>query len=99
MTNASGVLMDYMNMIFHPYLDSFVVVFIYDILVYSKTKDEHEEHLRVMLQTFKDNGLYAKLSKCECWLEEMSFLRHVISRGRDSCRSFQGRGSDELGES
>ena len=80
-TNAPGVFMDYMNRIFHPYLDSFVVVFIDDILVYSKTKEEHEEHLRVVLQTLKDNRLYAKLSKCDFWLEEVSFLGHVISKG------------------
>ena len=80
-TNAPGVFMDYMNRIFHPYLDSFVVVFIDDILVYSKTREEHEEHLRVVLQTLKDNRLYAKLSKCDFWLEEVSFLGHVISKG------------------
>ena len=80
-TNAPGVFMDYMNKIFHPYLDSFVVVFIDDILVYSKTREEHEEHLRVVLQTLKDNKMYAKLSKCEFWLEKVSFLGHVISKG------------------
>lgn len=64
-TNAPGVFMDYMNRIFHPYLDSFVVVFIDDILVYSKTREEHKEHQRVVLQTLKDNRLYAKLSKCD----------------------------------
>jgi len=79
-TNAPGVFMDYMNRIFHPYLDSFVVVFIDDILIYSKTKEEHERHLKIALQTLKDNKLYAKLSKCEFWLEEVSFLGHVISR-------------------
>jgi len=63
-----------------PYLDSFVVIFIDDILAYSKTREEHEEHLRVMLQTLKFNRLYAKLSKCEFWLEKVSFLGHVISK-------------------
>ena len=53
-TNAHGVFMDYMNRIFHPYLDRFVVVFIDDILVYSKTREEHEEHLRIVLQTLRD---------------------------------------------
>jgi len=57
------------------------VVFVDDILVYSKTREEHEKHLRVVLQTLKDNRLYVKLSKCEFWLEEVSFLRHVLSRG------------------
>nr|KYP50295.1 Retrovirus-related Pol polyprotein from transposon 17.6 [Cajanus cajan] len=70
-----------MNQIFHPYLDEFVVVFIDDILVYSKTKEEHEEHLKVILQTLRERQLYAKLSKCEFWLEEVSFLGHVISSG------------------
>ena len=80
-TNAPGVFMDYMNRIFHPYLDSFVVVFIDDILVYSKTRDEHEEHLRIVLQTLRNRQLYAKLSKCEFWLDKVSFLGHVISQG------------------
>ena len=53
-TNAPGVFMDYMNRVFHPYLDNFVVVFIDDILVYSKTREEHEEHLRIVLHTLKD---------------------------------------------
>ncbi|XP_019431196.1 PREDICTED: uncharacterized protein LOC109338417 [Lupinus angustifolius] len=68
-TNTPAIFMDYMNMIFHPYLDKFVVVFIDDILIYSKNQDEHPEHLRVVLQILKDNQLYAKLSKCEFWLE------------------------------
>ena len=80
-TNAPGVFMDYMNRVFHPYLDSFVVVFIDDILVYSKTREEHEEHLRIVLHTLRDRQLYAKLSKCEFWLEKVSFLGHVISQG------------------
>jgi len=58
-----------------------VVVFIDDILVYSKILEEHEEHLRVVLQTLKDNILYAKLSKCEFWLGEVSFQGHIISMG------------------
>jgi len=80
-TNAPGMFMDYMNRVFHPYLNSFVVVFIDDILVYSKTREEHEEHLRIVLHTFRDRQLYAKLSKCEFWLETVSFLGHVISQG------------------
>ena len=80
-TNAPGVFMDYMNKVFHPYLDSFVVAFIDDILVYSKTREEHEEHLRIVLQTVKDRKFYAKLSKCEFWLEKVSFLGGVISQG------------------
>nr|KYP33155.1 Transposon Ty3-G Gag-Pol polyprotein [Cajanus cajan] len=80
-TNALAIFMDYMNRIFHPYLDKFVVVFIDDILVYSKTKEEHKEHLKVVLQTLRERQLYAKLSKCDFWLEEVSFLGHVISSG------------------
>ena len=79
-TNAPGVFMDYMNRIFHPYLDRFVVVFIDDILVYSKTREEHDEHLRIVLQTLRDRQLYAKWSKCQFWLSEVSFLGHVISQ-------------------
>jgi len=81
MTNAPGVFMEYMNRIFHPYLDKFVVVFIDDILVYSKLEEEHAEHLRVVLQVLKEKRLFAKLSKCEFWLREVSFLGHVISKG------------------
>jgi len=80
-TNAPGVFMEYMNRIFHPYLDQFVVVFIDDILVYSKSEEEHGEHLRVVLQVLKEKRLFAKLSKCEFWLREVSFLGHVISKG------------------
>ena len=72
--------MQLMNSIYRPYLDKFVVVFIDDILIYSKTKEEHEEHLKIALQVLRDNKLYAKLSKCEFWLEEVSFLGHVISK-------------------
>ena len=78
MTNATGVFMEYMNRIFHPYLDHFVVVFIDDILVYSKSE---EEHLRIVLYTLKEKRLFTKLSKCEFWLREVSFLSHVISKG------------------
>ncbi|WJX19257.1 hypothetical protein P8452_08970 [Trifolium repens] len=80
-TNAPGVFMEYMNRIFHPFLDKFVVVFIDDILVYSKSEEEHVEHLRIVLETLREKKLYAKLSKCEFWLKEVSFLGHVISSG------------------
>jgi hypothetical protein len=70
-----------MNKVFMEYLDKFVVVFIDDILVYSKDEEEHEEHLRLVLQKLRDNQLYAKLSKCEFWLNEVSFLGHVITGG------------------
>jgi len=78
-TNAPGVFMEYMNIIFHKYLDQFVVVFIDDILIYSKTEAEHAEHLKIVLQVLKEKKLYAKLSKCEFWLHEVSFLGHIIS--------------------
>ena len=72
--------MDYMNRIFRPYLDKFVVVFIDDILIYSKTAEEHEEHLRLVLGILREKQLYAKLDKCEFWLEEVQFLGHVINK-------------------
>ncbi|KAK8584267.1 hypothetical protein V6N12_068513 [Hibiscus sabdariffa] len=79
LTNAPTTFMDLMNRIFKPYLDKFVVVFIDDILIYSHNKDEHVEHLRIVLQTLRDHQLYAKFSKCEFWLSEVAFLGHVIS--------------------
>ncbi|XP_039688643.1 uncharacterized protein, partial [Medicago truncatula] len=80
-TNAPGVFMEYMNRIFHAFLDKFVVVFIDDILIYSKNEEEHAEHLRIVLQVLKEKRLYAKLSKCEFWLSEVSFLGHIIYGG------------------
>ena len=80
LTNAPAVFMDYMNRIFRQYLDQFVVVFIDDILIYSKSREEHEEHLRIVLNVLREKQLYAKLSKCEFWLSEVKFLGHVISR-------------------
>ena len=71
--------MDLMNRVFQPYLDSFVVVFIDDILVYSKSKEEHYQHLKKVLQTLRNKQLFGKLNKCEFWLQEVVFLGHVIS--------------------
>ena len=79
LTNAPTAFMDLMNMVFHPYLDQFIVVFIDDILVYSKDAQEHEYHLRIVLQTLRENKLFAKLSKCDFWLMEVSFLGHIVS--------------------
>ena len=79
LTNAPAAFMDLMNRVFCPYLDQFVVVFIDDILVYSKDAQEHENHLRIVLQTLRENQLFAKLSKCEFWLKEVSFLGHIVS--------------------
>ncbi|KAA3483477.1 DNA/RNA polymerases superfamily protein [Gossypium australe] len=79
LTNAPTVFMDLMNRVFRQFLDRFVVVFIDDILIYSKNEAEHVEHLRVVLQTLRDQRLYAKFSKCEFWMNEVSFLGHVVS--------------------
>jgi hypothetical protein len=79
LTNAPALFMDLMNRVFQPYLDKFVVVFIDDILVYSKSYKEHEQHLRQTLQTLRSRQLYAKLDKCDFWLKEVTFLGHVVS--------------------
>ena len=74
LTNAPAAFMDLMNRVFHPYMDQFVVVFIDDILVYSKDTQEHEQHLRIVLQILREKKLFAKLSKCDFWLKEVLFL-------------------------
>ncbi|GJY75776.1 putative reverse transcriptase domain-containing protein [Tanacetum coccineum] len=79
LTNAPAVFMDLINRLCRPYLDKFVIVFIDDILIYSKTREEHVEHLRLVLELLKKEKLYAKYSKCEFWLREVQFLRHVIN--------------------
>ena len=84
LTNALVIFIDYMNRIFQPYLDKFVVVFVDDILIYSKTKEKHEEHLRIVLKVLRDRKLYTKLSKCKFWMEEVKFLGHMVSQGRIS---------------
>jgi hypothetical protein len=81
LTNAPAYFMYLMNKVFIEYLDRFVVVFIDDILVFSKTMEEHEEHLRLVLEKLRSNQLYAKFSKCEFWLTEVAFLGHIISAG------------------
>ena len=73
LTNAPAAFMDLMHMVFQPYLDQFVVVFVNDILIYSPSEWEHEYHLRIVLQLLRDHQLYAKFSKCEFWLTEMRF--------------------------
>ena len=81
LTNAPVVFMDYMNWIFWPYLDKFVVVFINNILVYLRTEEEHVEHLGLVLQILREWKLYAKLSNYEFWIKEVKFLRHIVSQG------------------
>ncbi|GJS76626.1 putative reverse transcriptase domain-containing protein [Tanacetum coccineum] len=78
-TNAPAIFMDLMNRVCRPYLDKFVIVFIDDILIYSKTQEEHVKHLRLVLELLKKEKLYAKFSKCEFWLREVQFLGHVIN--------------------
>ncbi|GJU06984.1 putative reverse transcriptase domain-containing protein [Tanacetum coccineum] len=78
LTNVPAVFMDLMNRVCRPYLDKFVIVFIDDILIYSKTKEEHDAHLRLILELLKKEELYAKFSKCDFWLSNVQFLRHVI---------------------
>jgi hypothetical protein len=80
LTNASAYFMYLMNSVFMPELDKFVVVFIDDILVYSKNEAEHTMHLHTVLQRLRDHQLYAKLSKCDFWLREINFLGHTISQ-------------------
>ena len=79
LTNALTTFMDIMHRVFQPYLDQFVVVFVDDILIYSKSEEEHEDHLRIVLQALRDHQLYAKFSKYEFWLMEGRFLGHMVS--------------------
>jgi ribonuclease HI len=81
LTNAPVYFMYLMNKVFIEYLDKFVVVFIDDILVFSRSEEEHEEHLRLVLQKLREHQMYAKFSKCDFWLKEVSFLGHIITNG------------------
>nr|GFB79869.1 putative reverse transcriptase domain-containing protein [Tanacetum cinerariifolium] len=78
LTNAPAVFMDLMKWVCKPYLDKFVIIFINDILIYSKDEKEHEEHLMAILELLKKEELYAKFSKCEFWIPKVQFLGHVI---------------------
>ncbi|KAK1644093.1 hypothetical protein QYE76_061898 [Lolium multiflorum] len=80
LTNAPAIFMNLMNKIFMKYLDKFVIVFIDDILIYSKDKEEHAKHLKIVLQTLREHQLYAKFSKCKFWLDSVEFLGHVITK-------------------
>jgi hypothetical protein len=79
LTNAPVHFTYLMNLIFMPELDKFVVVFIDDILIYSKKEEEHAKHLQIVLTRLREHQLYAKFSKCAFWLEEIQFLGHVLS--------------------
>ncbi|KAD5960569.1 hypothetical protein E3N88_12041 [Mikania micrantha] len=79
LTNAPALFMDLMNRVCKPYLDNFIIVFIDDILIYSKTQEEHKEHLQLALELLQQEKLYAKLSKCDFWIREVQFLGHVVN--------------------
>ncbi|GJY72114.1 reverse transcriptase [Tanacetum coccineum] len=79
LTNAPAIFIDLMNRVFHEYLDKFIIVFIDDILVYSKMKEEHKDHLRIVLGTLRQKKLYAKFLNCEFWLGQVAFLGHIVS--------------------
>ena len=80
LTNAPAAFMDLMNRVYRPMLDRSVIVFIDDILVYSKTREQREQHLREVLETLRTEKLYAKFSKCEFWLREVQFLGHLVNQ-------------------
>ncbi|KAH0665088.1 hypothetical protein KY285_026294 [Solanum tuberosum] len=82
LTNAPAIFMNLMNRVFKPYLDMFFIVFINDILIYSRNEEDHASHLKIVLQTLKDRELYAKFYKCKFWLESVAFLGHIVSGER-----------------
>ena len=80
LTNTPATFMDLMKQVFMPLIDRFIIFFIDDILVYSRSEEEHVMHLRIVLQTLREHQLYAKFSKCEFWLDQVAFLGHVVSK-------------------
>src|SRR5260370_36256759 len=80
LTNYPATFMHLMQQTFRQYLDDFVIVFLDDVLIYSKSKQDHEQHVRTVLQVLRDKQLYAKLSKCEFFQNEIGFLGHVINQ-------------------
>jgi hypothetical protein len=79
LTNVPAFFMNMMNSVFMDYLDKFVVVFIDDLLICSQSEEEHVDHLKMVLQRLREHQLYAKLSKCEFWIDEVMFLGHILS--------------------
>ena len=80
LTNAPTVFMCLMNNVMHKYLNKFMVIFIDDILIYSKSKEEHEEHLKIVLQELREHQLYAKFSKCDFFKDKIQYLGHVVTK-------------------
>jgi hypothetical protein len=80
LTNAPTYFMHLMNMVFVEYMNKFVTVFIDDTLVYSRSEEDHEDHLRLVLKKLRDHRLYTKWSKCEFWLKQVAFLGHIFSK-------------------
>jgi hypothetical protein len=79
LTNAPAMFMDFRNQVFKSYLDKYVVVFVDDILIYSKSSMDHKQHLRNVLQVLRENQMYARTNKCDFWLDKVIFLGHVFS--------------------
>nr|GFB57684.1 putative reverse transcriptase domain-containing protein [Tanacetum cinerariifolium] len=97
LTNALAVFMDLMNRVCKPYLDKFVIVFIDDILIYSRDEKEHEEHLKTILELLKKEELHAKFSKCEFWIPKVQFLGHGIdNQGVTSLFDTEPQNSDDI---
>ena len=88
LTNAPAAFMDMMNRVFEDYLDKFVIVFIDDIVIYSKDREEHTQHLRLILQQLEANKLYEKFKKCKIWLEQVIFLGHVVLKDIVAVRGY-----------
>ena len=98
LTNAPAIFMDLMNRVYKQYLDLFVIVFINDILIYSRSQEEHVNHLRIVLQTLQDCQLFAKFSKCEFWLQSVAFLGHIVSSERIRVDSQKDRSSETMAQ-
>ncbi|KAJ0867325.1 putative nucleotidyltransferase, Ribonuclease H [Helianthus annuus] len=93
LTNAPSAFMDMMNRICKPYLDKVVIVFIDDILIYSKSKKDHAKHLHLLLSLLRKENLYARFSKCEFWVEQVQFLGHLVNHERIHVDPTKDRGN------